>query len=351
MKTNKAYECSCGGSVSGQYHVHRSPKYLLANKSDPTMTVTLRRLFVNQFKNRYNYISSLCSESIIKNNCFGYDSDKDGNPYSTVFSQRFSQKVIVPNVWKNDMYPIGNNRFKFNNTSEKIQGFMDWLKDMERSAIFQIVRQPGPLGTTPSLWANLYISTAYKKGIIWARQRMREDTDVLRSVEKTKADLELSNEAITTAFSQPTHADRVASVYTRTFTDLVGINAAMDAQISRILADGLVSGLSPYVIARNIADRISAIGIHRATLLARTEIIRAHHLASIQEYRNAGLVGVSILAEWSTAGDSRVCELCAALEGKVFTLDEIENKIPLHPQCRCAAIPVVVEAGKEAKAA
>ena len=80
----------------------------------------------------------------------------------------------------------------------------------------------------------------------------------------------------------------------------------------------------------------------RMELLARTEIVRAYHAGVIQEYRAWGVTTVSIDVEWRTAGDDRVCDLCAPLEGKIFTLDEVEGMIPLHPQCRCVAIPVRV---------
>ena len=69
-------------------------------------------------------------------------------------------------------------------------------------------------------------------------------------------------------------------------------------------------------------------------------------MATIQEYRNWGVEGVTILGEWKTAGDDRVCEKCASMEGRVFTLDEIEPLIPLHPQCRCIALPWIKELQK-----
>jgi len=86
--------------------------------------------------------------------------------------------------------------------------------------------------------------------------------------------------------------------------------------------------------------------MRRASMLARTEVIRAHHLATIQEYRNWGLEGIRVQAEWSTAGDDRVCSRCMALEGRIFTLDEIEPMIPLHPGCRCISLPYIAELQK-----
>jgi len=152
---------------------------------------------------------------------------------------------------------------------------------------------------------------------------------------------------------EPIHADRVGVIYLRTFTELQGITEAMDVQISQILAQGLLEGKG----ARDLADAIanvllggtkgSATNIigrfidarRRAEMIARTEIIRAHHLGMIQQYRNWGLIDVQVQAEWKTAGDNRVCELCSELEGKIFTLDEIEGLIPYHPNCRCLALP------------
>jgi SPP1 gp7 family putative phage head morphogenesis protein len=122
----------------------------------------------------------------------------------------------------------------------------------------------------------------------------------------------------------------------------------MDTQISRVLSQAMLDGKHPYEIAKLLTKTISGpmgnLGItdtlgrfipaeRRAKMLARTEIIRAHHLATVQEYRNWGLEGVRVQVEWQTAGDPRVCEKCAELNGKKFILDEIEGKIPLHPNC------------------
>jgi SPP1 gp7 family putative phage head morphogenesis protein len=136
----------------------------------------------------------------------------------------------------------------------------------------------------------------------------------------------------------------------------------MDTLISRILAQGMIDGDGPALIARKLVAAINGTGIgdlamtdaigrfipalRRAELLARTEIIRAHHLATIQEYRNWGLEGIVVKGEWQTAGDDRVCDKCASLQGKIFTLDEIEGMIPLHPLCRCIALPWIEDIQK-----
>jgi len=142
-------------------------------------------------------------------------------------------------------------------------------------------------------------------------------------------------------------------LYSRTFSELKGITSQMDTQISRVLSQGIADGQHPTQLAklltRTISGPVGDLSIkdtlgrfipaeRRAQTLARTEIIRAHHQATIQEYMNWGAEGVKVRAEWSTAG-FRVCPDCLNLEGQVFELDVMMNMIPLHPNCRCIALP------------
>jgi very-short-patch-repair endonuclease len=144
--------------------------------------------------------------------------------------------------------------------------------------------------------------------------------------------------------------DRVGLLYIRVFNELKGITSAMDLQITKVLSQAMLDGDGPRFAARKLVKTISGMGedlgitdalgryipaMRRAEMLARTEMIRAHHLGMIQEYRNWALEGVYVLAEFLTAGDDRVCKVCAEIEaqGKEYTLDEAEGMIPVHPNC------------------
>lgn len=271
----------------------------------------------------------------MNNDCFGLK-DKP--------STSFIDYTPVPpaTTWKPRITEIPYNAFKFDRDPAKINNFMDWLKDSEQIGLFQPVTFPRVGQGIENIWANTYIYDSYRHGISWARSAIKSNNELMKELGTTSSAISTESLDIDAAIQLPVHADRVGAIYTRTYNDLQGITATMDAQISRELADGLILGKHPREIAIAIADRVEKIGIHRATVLARTEVIRAHHMASIQTYRNFGIENVQVEAEWITAGDSRVCELCAPLEGKRFKLDEIEGKIPVHPQCRCAAIPIVV---------
>ena len=93
------------------------------------------------------------------------------------------------------------------------------------------------------------------------------------------------------------------------------------------------------MIARTIDNQIDGINRRRATRLARTEIVHTYAEGSLDSYERLGVEEVGVLAEWSTAGDDRVCPQCSSLEGQILTIKEARGLIPLHPNCRCAWIP------------
>jgi len=77
-------------------------------------------------------------------------------------------------------------------------------------------------------------------------------------------------------------------------------------------------------------------------MIARTETIWAYNEAALNMFESAGVEGVALDVEWSTAGYG-VCEKCQELEGQVYSIEEARKSHhpPLHPNCRCALIPVV----------
>lgn len=284
---------------------------ILVNKAkilqfDPTRTLTLRKRFVADMEKRFKALSRLIAISIVNNDCFGL--------------KESSNNLLLQSA-------VSPNEFKFDKNPAKINKFMDWLKQQEKDGVLELINRPGVFQADDKPWINTYIDTAYQRGIRRGREELRN-----QGVEIPDFGDKQLRDPIMVAFNQPVHAERVAMIYTRAFNDLKGITNAMDTQISRVLAQGLAEGRGPREIARSLVDRVDAIGRARARTLARTEVIRAHHSANVQEYRNAGIQGVSVRVEWSTAG-FKVCPVCAALQGKKFSLDEIEYMIPKHPNC------------------
>jgi SPP1 gp7 family putative phage head morphogenesis protein len=301
---------------------------------DPTHTVALRKAFTVDIKRRFAELGKVVRKSVYELDCFGLKSNKGVSMYQ--------------------MTPTARKAFEFLRSEEKVKAFMNWLKKQEEAGIIQsgMAQQLG--SAVESQWMNMYILDSYKRGVIRARSELRSAGFEVPTVDE--------NGGINMILNLPIHLDRIGLLYSRVFTDLQGITSAMDTIISRILTQGMIDGDGPALLAKKLVEAINGTGIgdlaikdtlgrtisaqQRAIMMARTEIIRAHHLATIQEYRNWGLEGIIVKGEWKTAGDDRVCDKCAALEGKIFTLDEIEPLIPFHPNCRCIALPYIEELQK-----
>ena len=81
----------------------------------------------------------------------------------------------------------------------------------------------------------------------------------------------------------------------------------------------------------------------RANLIARTELAAAYVQGQMSQYRKNGYTH----GRWSATGE-RTCPFCAAREGAIYPLDELDAAIPAHPRCRCTVAPVAGEAVKRA---
>lgn len=277
--------CECGLSTHA------------AQRQDPTRTLLLRRAFEGEIGRRFRELRGRVNSALLA-----------GDPLGL--------RVNAP-------------AFEFTSNPAKVAGFMKWLEDQSRQGILGV--RPGTSVTSvgSSAWSNLYIESAYQKGLARSASSLRA------------GGVKIGPRWLGSAFRRPIHADRVGLLYTRTFTELAGVTAEMDRQLSRILAQGAADGLAPSAIARKIKERID-ITERKARTIARTEIIAAHAEATLNGFTEAGIEGVEVEAEWITAGDDVVCPECQALEGKVFDLDEARGMLPVHPNCRCAWLPKVI---------
>jgi len=241
-------------------------------KFDPTRTTTLRNNFVRGMNLRFGNLKNLIYNNIVVNDVFG-------------LKKRKQLKFLV------DELP--SRAFEYKTNPEKVEEFMDWLGEMNDTHILEVTQREGRRIVAHSRWMNTYIGSAYRRGIARADAEIKK---VLPSYEGI----------ISPTFVAPIHADEVGVLYIRAFEDLKGITSQMSTQISRTLSEGMAQGKNPNTIARELAKKVDDIGIRRARTLARTEIIRAHHVANVNRYLEAGLENVTVRAEWSTAG-SRVC--------------------------------------------
>lgn len=292
---------------------------------DPTRTTALRTAFVRDMRRRYVALIKVIREAVVDQDCFG-------------LSVQTNQELTPPY----------HRAFDFPNDGDKVTAFIAWLKNQEDKGLLATILYPllGIAAGDP--WTNIYVTDAYKRGVMRARAELIKQGYPVPSIE--------ASGGIDVVLQGTAHANTLGVMHTRAFQELVQTTAAMDSQISRVLSQGLLDGLDVRTLARKLIATINGKGIgdlgitdtlgrfipaaRRAEMIARTEIIRAHHLANIAEYKTWEVEGVKVMAEFSTAGDDRVCTECAGMHGNVYTLKEVEYMIPVHPNCRCIAIPI-----------
>ena len=311
-------------------HGNHGSLLTLYNRRDPTRTSTLRSRYASAMRLRFRELRGIITDAIVNKDVFGLNADQS----------------IQINADAN----VSPRAFDFPRSQDKITAFMEWLNQQVDRGILEVRNRQRIGSSIEETWQNVFIEDTYKRGVIRGNYEMRQaQYPGIASIE--------DRGGISVVMGSPMHTDRLGVLYTRVFNELKGITDAMDQQISRVLTQGIADGDGPRLLARKLNAVISGggadLGItdtlgrfipaeRRAQILARTEIIRAHHQGMIQEYRTWGVVGVKVQAELRTAGDSRVCEQCSGLEGQIYTLDEAQNLIPVHPMCRCIVLPVIV---------
>jgi hypothetical protein len=109
--------------------------------------------------------------------------------------------------------------------------------------------------------------------------------------------------------------------------------ALVSERLETLLIAGIAGGLSPRVIAREVADA-QALGLNRALLISRTEVLRSYREATHQSYQaNSDIVEGWI---WTANLGPRTCASCWALHASFHRLDE---RLDEHPAGRCSAVP------------
>ena len=254
--------------------------YKTSTLYDPTHTTVLRNAFARDMNKRFFELTSVIHEAVVDRDCFGLERKEIG---------------VLQAV------PPGYQAFAFLRDPEKVAAFMNWLQEQVDKGLLKVgvFQQVGR--AVEAVWTNMYVFDSYKRGVIRARYE-------LQAVGLDIPPVEDMNILLGTPF----HMDRIGLLFTRVFTELKNITSAMGLQISKVLSQGLIDGDGPRLLARKLIGTINGAGMgdlgltdtlgrfipaqRRAEMLARTELIRAHHQATIMEYRNWAIEGIIVKA-------------------------------------------------------
>lgn len=221
---------------------------------------------------------------------------------------------------------VGNQRWQALHQEEQLLAFRAWVDA-------QVTQH---VGASADEWLEQYIEQAYRKGQGRAFDDARKG---MRSQQSMAYYQGTRDQFLNDAFNRPASVERVKVLATRAFTDLKDVTATMATQMQRTLVDSFIQGDAPTVMARKLANDVDKIGMTRAKMIARTETIRAHAEGQLDALTNMGVTKVGVQVEFSTAGDTLVCPICADLNTAVYDVKKAHGVIPVHPNCRCAWMP------------
>lgn len=145
----------------------------------------------------------------------------------------------------------------------------------------------------------------------------------------------------------------------------IGSVQSTNSDVVKRLRKTLSMGMELNEAVPDLRKRVTGIfeGLERysAERIARTETIWAWNEGAIQGYIQSGVVEKK---QWLSSGDSRSCDFCPTLDGKIISVEAYffekgskyevgENSLsfvyedvghpPLHPNCRCTIVPIIEE--------
>lgn len=277
--------------------------------ADPTRTTTIRKRYMADAKRRARRLSRDIREFLVD-----YDALGLGN------ANRQLRINVLPDVeWR---------QYQFESDANKTRSFRKWLQTRIDQGVLEVDEAGKP-------WMAEYIDSSYRKGVIRAYTQVHKED----LVEQADFYAGGKQQFLQDAFASPETRQKIEFLYTRSFNNMEGFTAAVSQQTGQILADGIAAGKHPRAMAREMDDSISALTRKRALVIARSETIYAHAEGQLDSFERLGVDKLGVQAEWSTAGDDRVCVQCLPLEGQIMTVKEARGLIPLHPNCRCMWIP------------
>jgi len=267
------------------------------NRDEPTRTRTLRQEYARKLRGRWQAIRAAARTGVLDRDVFGLQTEA---LVQTTRRGQFDQETAARSV----------------------KSFLRWL----RTQVEQEIIDPYGRG------GNEHIREAYARGIRDARVELNTlDVEALQAGIGVEALQDDTSTIAATALQIKPHAEQLERMLEKNLTSLEGMTEATAKNLSRELTDGLAAGESPDEIASQIADSIESIGMTRATVIARTEIMDSYNTARLQEWEEAGVTQVGVLI----AADA--CPQCQAYNaGEPYQASKAYGNLPRHPRCRCS---------------
>ncbi len=124
-----------------------------------------------------------------------------------------------------------------------------------------------------------------------------------------------------------------------------GIDKETRRRLAKVIGDGIKNKRGVPGLTADIRRTFTDMKASRAPAIARTETADALEESFMDRSKDMGVTG----KRWVTVGDAEVDDRCAANEAEgVVPLDHVfssgHTRPTVHPNCRCALAPVMLEA-------
>lgn len=262
---------------------------------DPSRTVILRRSMRGDITAGFRILRGEIRNLIVRQNAFGLRSG------------------------------LNFGRFSGLSGAAQLVAFDGWIRERTEAVVFETFASNSSVD-----WLSQHITKAYQRGVGRAWSDVRRQPDGLLSGIDVGIKRQFVNDV---AFG--IGRSRLEILQTRAFSELKAVADKAYARAASALADGLQRGLSARRITQEINEIIFKLEKVEVPRLVNTEVIRAHAEGQLDGYEHVGITQIEILAEWTTAGDDKVCSKCNPLEGIVLTIKQARGLIPRHFNCRC----------------
>src|SRR5690625_3804566 len=107
---------------------------------------------------------------------------------------------------------------------------------------------------------------------------------------------------------------------------------ALRQELDRLLNRGIVQGINPRQLARELREKFES-SIYNSERLLRSELGRLQIQVQEDSYKQADISQYEVIVEPDG------CDYCQSFDGKVFNVEDMEvsvNAPIFHPNCRCS---------------
>jgi hypothetical protein len=213
-------------------------------------------------------------------------------------------------------------------------GFLNWLRDQLDNDFLTVVTED----------TNQFLRKSYAAGI----------RNVASQIDD--ANISVAPSDVNEVLGRPFHQAELRTLYSRTYENLQSVRDDVAQAVRDELLEGFTEGENPTKIARRLTDRVNSIGKHRATMIARSEVMNAYssgtlkRVEELNEERPETADGqlVTSHGEWDAAmGQPNTCAFCRAINGTPLKASEMATTTvqfrgdvyrlapPAHPNGRC----------------